>query len=347
MNFIKKINLLSRFFHTIEKKTQPKNTSIQERNRFYIYMYITLLLVIAIPLNLIGFTGPNELFYIYANSINLLTGILIFVLLYMQKIKLETSISALLIANQIEIALESIYCAINPSIYNSHLIVGNLVLSTIIIMLSILAYIRNLPLIISIISMGIYGTCILISDNEILQNFFMLYVLIFACLSLLGKKLIVTIQKLEAENTNLKNDEAEMLRILRINKPQIKAYIEFSKKKESTTEEMEKLLELIGERSQRNIINTVSNYLAEKHTKITIVAKTFPELTLSEVEIARLIIQGKKLKEICEILKKTENNITAHRGHIRKKLGLKPNENLQMALTERLRNSISEDKAQE
>lgn len=56
---------------------------------------------------------------------------------------------------------------------------------------------------------------------------------------------------------------------------------------------MEKLLELIGERSQRNIINTVSNYLAEKHTKITIVAKTFPELTLSEVEIARLIIQGK------------------------------------------------------
>lgn len=214
-------------------------------------------------------------------------------------------------------------------------------------MLSILAYIRNLPLIISIISIRIYGTCILISDNEILQNFFMLYVLIFASLSLLGKKLIVTIQKLEAENTNLKNDEAEMLRILRINKPQIKAYIEFSKKKESTTEEMEKLLELIGERSQRNIINTVSNYLAEIHTKITIVAKTFPELTLSEVEIARLIIQGKKLKEICEILKKTENNITAHRGHIRKKLGLKPNENLQMALTERLRNSISEDKAQE
>lgn len=160
-------------------------------------------------------------------------------------------------------------------------------------MLSILAYIRNLPLIISIISIRIYGTCILISDNEILQNFFMLYVLIFASLSLLGKKLIVRIQELEAENTNLKNDEAEMLRILRINKPQIKAYIEFSKKKESTTEEMEKLLELIGERSQRNIINTVSNYLAEKHTKITIVAKTFPELTLSEVEIARLIIQGK------------------------------------------------------
>ena len=142
---------------------------------------------------------------------------------------------------------------------------------------------------------------------------------------------------MELENKNLKQDEAELLHILRINKQQVKAYIEFSKKEQPDSEDTERFLELIGERSQRNIINTVSSYITEKQTEIDLIAKAFPELSASEHEICRLVLQGKKLGEICEILGKTENNVTAHRGHIRKKLGLTSQENLKKALESRMK----------
>lgn len=182
-----------------------------------------------------------------------------------------------------------------------------------------------------------YTLCILITDSPSLKNFYILYLLVFATICVLGERLIYVVKKLQQENRNLKQDEAELLHILRMNKQQVKAYVEFSKKDKPTSEDTERLLELIGERSQRNIINTVSCYLTEKQTEIDQIAKAFPELTASEHEICRLILQGKKLGEICEILGKTENNVTAHRGHIRKKLGLIPQENLKKALENRMK----------
>lgn len=217
------------------------------------------------------------------------------------------------------------------------LIVGNLVLSAILVMLSVVAYMRFLPVLLSLFCMGTYTICTLITSSPSLKNFYILLVLVFFVICILGERLINAVRKLELENKNLKQDEAELLHILRINKQQVKAYIEFSKKEQPDSEDTERFLELIGERSQRNIINTVSSYITEKQTEIDLIAKAFPELSASEHEICRLVLQGKKLGEICEILGKTENNVTAHRGHIRKKLGLTSQENLKKALESRMK----------
>ena len=161
--------------------------------------------------------------------------------------------------------------------------------------------------------------------------------MVFITICFLGERLIRNSKALEQENTVLKQDEAELLDLLRLNKRQVKAYIEFSKKEAPTTEDAERLLELVGERSQRNIINTVADYQTKKQTQMDRIAEALPELSPSEREICRLILQGKKLGEICGLLGKTENNVTAHRGHIRKKLGLSPQENLKEALEKRMK----------
>ncbi|MCB6994855.1 hypothetical protein LI089_00685 [Alistipes communis] len=57
-------------------------------------------------------------------------------------------------------------------------------------------------------------------------------------------------------------------------------------------------------------------------------SQIFPELTPSEIEICRLVILGKGLKEVCRELSKVESNITSQRRHIRIKLGLQPSDNL-------------------
>lgn len=258
------------------------------------------------------------------------------ILLANRKISLKQAIITIAVSTQLETSGEMIYCALHPSYYHTMLIVGNLVLCAITVLFSVAADIRKLPIALTVLSMGTYSLCTLITKDESLINFFIIYTLVFATICILGERLIHTVKILELENKNLKQDEEELLRFLRMNKQQVRTYIEFSKKKNPDEKEMKHLLELLDESSQRNIINSVSHFLIEKQTTIDQISLAFPELTPSEHEICRLILQGKKLSDICEILNKTENNVTAHRGHIRKKLNLKPEDNLKKSLEIRM-----------
>lgn len=95
----------------------------------------------------------------------------------------------------------------------------------------------------------------------------------------------------------------------------------------------------MDEKKQQNIINNIQNYLNERNTQLNDIKKALPELTPSEIEICRLILQGKKLGEICSILNKSESNINSQRAHIRKKLNMHPSENLLAVLKKRMRES--------
>ena len=62
-----------------------------------------------------------------------------------------------------------------------------------------------------------------------------------------------------------------------------------------------------------------------------------PELTPSELEISRLILQEKKLNAIVTLTGKTHGNITVQRSKIRKKLRLPKTVSLYDGLPERMR----------
>ena len=56
------------------------------------------------------------------------------------------------------------------------------------------------------------------------------------------------------------------------------------------------------------------------------------DLTNSEKDICKLVLQGKTLKEICAQLDKSESNITSQRCHIRKKLNMERKDDLKRTL---------------
>lgn len=94
---------------------------------------------------------------------------------------------------------------------------------------------------------------------------------------------------------------------------------------------------MAGDAVKRKLVTAVMDYLNKENCKRERVVSAFPELTPSEHEVCMLIVQGKKQSEICTLLNKTQTNISAHRGHIRKKLGLNPEDNLRDVLTERMK----------
>ena len=297
-----------RFSRYLESKLYHEDKTVEERQRFFVFMYSSIILSVGIPLNLLGFTGPSNKIYFWMNTANLIAVIIIFILYCYGKINLKIGLSSILIATQFEISGELLNCALNPSNYHMLLIVGNLVLSGVLIMLAVVAYLRFVPIILSTICMSMYTLCIFITDSQSLKNFYILYFLVFTTICMLGERLIYVVKTLQRENRSLKQDEDELLHILRLNKQQIKAYVKFSKKDKPTSEDAKLFLELMGERFQRNIINTVSCYITEKQTEIDQIAKYIPELTASEYEICRLILQGKKLGAICEILTPVRDN---------------------------------------
>lgn len=320
----------------LSRHVPEREESMEGRQRFSVFLYSSILLFIGIPINLLGLSGPEDMVYFWMNTVNLTVGITVFVCYGKKILTLKTALSVLLVSTQLETSAEMLVCALAPSAYHMQLIVANLVLSVVLTMLAELAYLRSLPTALSLVSMGSYTLCLLVTDSPSLKNFYILFVIVFFATCLLGEKLIRNIQKLERENAELRYDEKELLDFLRLNKEQVKAYIGFSRTESPGVEDAERLLELLDERSQRNIIRTVTDYLREKQTSLDRIAGALPELSLSEREICRLILQGKKLGEICHLLGKTENNVTAHRGHIRKKLGLTPQENLKEALEKRM-----------
>ena len=60
------------------------------------------------------------------------------------------------------------------------------------------------------------------------------------------------------------------------------------------------MLGMMDDQSKERLFTAVNEYITQKNTQLSAINKAFPELSASEAEICRLILQGKKLSEICD-----------------------------------------------
>ncbi len=313
-----------------------RERSFLGHQRLLSLVYYTLLLVFGLTANLAGIAGPPTPFVMWLNSAYLLATLLLFSGYAFRKLPLAATISMMTLVTQLSTSVEMLYCAQSPTSYNLMLIVGNTVLLAVNAIFSLVAYLKYNCYILGALTMGVYAACMTVTGDPSLGNFFLIFLLAFAFISLLGHRLVKNAHRLEAENTTLRKDEAELLLFLRMNKDQVRAYMELARQ-DHPHEGTGRLLELMGKESQRNIMANVSAYIRRKEAEDCSMEHAFPELTPSERDICRLVLQGKKLGEICAILRKTETNINSTRAHIRKKLGLQPSERLDKALKERMK----------
>lgn len=224
------------------------------------------------------------------------------------------------------------------------LIVGNMVLLVTNILFSLISYQRNVPLLLSIISIGTYIYCSVTTQNASLVNFIAIYFVIIFFILLFGTLMRIQIKRLNDENNTLKHNETEILQVLHTDKEQITTYSKLSQRIYDN-HETGNLLDILDEKAQNNIIENVKNYIIYRSLEKIQLSDIFPELTPSEIEICRLIIMNKSLSEVCNILGKSESNITCQRSNIRKKLGLHSTENLKLVLQTRFKNAHYERKS--
>lgn len=189
------------------------------------------------------------------------------------------------------------------------------------------------------------GACLLTSiaaeliRPESIQNqfvFFFLFISVLDCA--LGLMAWRNLHDVEKENKDLHDEEKEILNTFNMNRDELLVYLEMSKKENSTDDDVNLFFDNLDELSERNIIHAAKRREAMVRMKNSDVAKAFPMLTPTECDICRLVIGGKTMKEIARTTGKTVNNIGAIRIHVRKKLGLTPDEDLRDTLLKRMGN---------
>lgn len=303
----------------------------QQKTTFGLYSFA---LVIGITANLAGLAGPQAALPKIFNSIFLGVTLSLLLLYRLRKLSLSWTFCLMVVSAQLFTCNEMVICALSPSEYTLMLILGNMILLSVNAMFALIAYMKNVSYILNGMNMAAYIACVYLTGNDALKNFCLLYMLLLLTMAVLGNLLMRNIRRLNEENSMLKKEEEEILHVLKMEKEQIRAYVKLAKQRQESMD-AGRLLDLLDDDAQRNVILNVRDALTARELERTELSGIFPELTPSEIEICRFIIQDKTVNEICGILKKTESNITCQRTNIRRKLGLKPSDNLKKVLQAR------------
>lgn len=310
-----------------------RETQIYGQQKLSVYLYASVILIGIVPL--IRFTMPKDMPMFLWPSIALWCATLLLLFgYYVRIIPLPISITLLAIFAQTVLMIEMIHSALSPVPYSSSLLLANLFLSLIVALLSAIAYMKYMPYLLSAMAMGAYAYSMIATGDTFLQSLCAVFLFIFLIICLLGTQIRKNIVRLNKENEGLRNDELELLKLLRMNKSQVKALLELSKSKSSVR--TGELLDMVDDQVRHNIIHAVSTWQRQKEIESTNMSIKFPELTNSEREICALILQDKKQNAICMLLNKSASNINSQRAHIRKKLGLRPQDDLKAALRRRM-----------
>ena len=253
---------------------------------------------------------------------------------------MKTSITrtmALLSGNtQLFIATDTVYCALSPSVPHTQMVIlVNMLILAGNIMFSIATFQRAITLFNVAIAVATFYSCMIFSDNYEFQQYFTMVVLLFTFTGILGLHIAHNTRQLQSDYESIKEEEEELMRVLQLNKEQLKLYIELSKR-EYKEDETRLILAKFSEKTQKYVVDNVTKYIQGEKYNDDRIKEQFPELSPSEREIVHLILRGHKLGAICTMLNKSESNINTQRANIRRKLGLHPTDNLNKALESRM-----------
>ena len=314
-----------------------RESNYLDRQRQWLLVCFAVMLYLGILSNILGLSGAFDPFFTASNIVFLVVVVSSFAAYLLGKIGVVKGITFLAVATQVFIGMDILYSAFVPTLKdNTMVILINMLILAGNMFFSLAAYQARLTRWLVGIALGVYLVCVIVTGNESLRNYFFMMLLILLFISVLSLGIARNGEYLVNANKILQREEKELLQVLRINKKQIKAYVALAKERHDV-KQTEHLLDLLGEASQKNVIDNVLQYIQTRELSMQNLERVFPELSFSEREICYLILQNKKLSEICVLLNKTESNITTQRGNIRKKLGMNPSDNLQKVLEKRIR----------
>ena len=311
---------------------QSRTTNTIGRHRVIVYLLHSVLVVTIISMQFLGLGGSNDPLPLSMSGIHLAACLFSLSLFLKQRLTLSRAFSFTALVAQCVIVMRFFYFATVRPDHFLQLILVNQIASLLAVFFLVISFVRFTPFIVSTISVIGYGCVAAYLEEPSLWCLFGFFLFVQFFLCVLGELLRHNVMSVSKENTDLHYRETALMHAVRLNRREIEAYLRMSGNDHPSPEDMDRLFSLLKPKSQRNLINAVRQYLKKNLMDDCDPAFHFPCLTKSETDVCRLILAGKKRSEIGLLLDKTENNVDVTRNHIRKKLNVPTDQDLQKFL---------------
>lgn len=181
------------------------------------------------------------------------------------------------------------------------------------------------------------GVAYAIRPSALSMQFSCLFVFIMLCVWIYMAVERVLMEKTTQELNDYRQFQDSVLDMFSMRRAEMVALVQLSRQMDADKRLTQKMVGELSEQTRNNLID-ISNILWNQKVVNNADLKTaFPNLSPSELEVCRLVLEGLSQKAIAVKMDKSQSNIGTVRGNIRRKLGLNADDDLRKALTKRLK----------
>ena len=249
----------------------------------------------------------------------------------LHRISRATLLSFCIIVFAIELSGEMVYLATQSSYHAILYISADATQALSIILLSLTGLNKRVVAIAgSIVFITWSAVCLIVKGD--LWDIYVINAVIFAAATLYGYFAIERIIDVVARYNDLTEERNMMHAMQHMTRDQLNALIKLGLKKNQTPEETQQLLRAAGADAQHIINENVSAVVRQQIINEQLLAEHLPELTTTELLVAKAILMKLQLSEMITMTRKSKGNITTIRSRIRRKLKLAPTDQLYNSL---------------
>lgn len=249
----------------------------------------------------------------------------------LRRISRATLLSFCIIVFAIELSGEMVYLATQSSYHAILYISADATQALSIILLSLTGLNKRVVAIAgSIVCITWNAVCLIVKGD--LWDIYVINAVIFAAATLYGYFAIERIIDVVARYNDLTEERNMMHAMQHMTRDQLNALIKLGLKKNQTPEETQQLLRAAGADAQHIINENVSAVVRQQIINEQLLAEHLPELTTTELQVAKAILMKLQLSEMITMTGKSKGNITTIRSRIRRKLKLAPTDQLYNSL---------------
>lgn len=249
----------------------------------------------------------------------------------LRRISRATLLSFCIIVFAFELSGEMVYLATQSSYHAILYISADATQALSIILLSLTGLNKRVVAIAGSIVFITWSTVCLIVKGD-LWDIYVINAVIFAAATLYGYFAIERIIDVVARYNDLTEERNMMYAMQHMTRDQLNALIKLGLKKNQTPEETQQLLRAAGADAQHIINENVSAVVRQQIINEQLLAEHLPELTTTELQVAKAILMKLQLSEMITMTGKSKGNITTIRSRIRRKLKLAPTDQLYNSL---------------
>ena len=304
----------------------------QQRLCLITFMVLCLSVVIlGVPMHMAGLIGRGDTTLYAISAVTWVATAAILALFIMKRMRLNVAISTFGIITQLAESTRIVYAAVVQPEGFADTILFNQIISLALIIYLVMAAVRHTPTATAAISIATLLFAFIHSNGGINPQTVAIFVIVEVFTCVLGELIRRGIRNMQRENDDYHTTISQLLASFHMTKTELLAYLQMGRGG-MDSKSINEFFNHLDNRTEANLIWSVEQRIAHRHMQRADIATVLPTLSPTEQEVCRLIIGGKSIVEIADIMNKNTNNISTVRIHIRKKLKLTKGEDLRQAL---------------